>query len=139
MANDRLGYCLYRSMAQPGLERRELDTILHSARHRNRVHGLTGCLHYENATFFQWLEGPWRQVFQLLDVLHQDDRHFNMTILDQGSLDRRLFGDWEMRFSDKAAGSLFDWLADWNNRADASGDAYAARVNAFMQSIGSDP
>lgn len=133
--DDRLGYCLYRSVAQPGLDHHTLDQILEGSRQRNRLRGLTGCLHYENGTFFQWLEGPWRQVFRLLDVLRDDDRHLNMTILDQGTLEQRLFQDWEMRFSDKHAGSLFEWLADWGNRPDDAGEAYVARVNAFMQAI----
>lgn len=131
---DRLGYCLYRSMAHPQLDRPALDAILDWSRVRNRMRGLTGCLHHENGTFFQWIEGPWQQVFHLQDRLRDDDRHMNMTVLDQGTLERRLFPDWEMRFSDRQAGSLFDWLADWNGRPDGL-PAYVHRVNAFLQSL----
>ncbi|WP_207100710.1 BLUF domain-containing protein [Paracoccus shandongensis] len=134
VTEDRLGYCLYRSLAQPGLADDQLERIIDRSRQRNRSNGLTGCLHYENGVFFQWLEGPWRQVFRLLDALRDDDRHMDMTILDQGSLDRRLFPDWKMRFSDRRAASLFDWLADWNSRPDDEG-AYAERVGVFLRSI----
>lgn len=137
VTDDRLGYCLYRSMAQPDLHAPDIDGILEKARQNNRKRGLTGCLHYENGTFFQWLEGPWRQVFQLLDILRDDDRHLNMTILDQGTLTTRLFEGWEMRFSDPKAASLFDWLADWGNRTEDQ-QAYVDRVNAFLQSIKAD-
>lgn len=137
VTDDRLGYCLYRSVAQPWLNRDVLDEILDNSRQRNQIHGLTGCLHYEKGTFFQWLEGPWRQVFQLLDTLRDDDRHLNMTILDQGTLKHRLFDGWDMRFSDREAASLFDWLADWSRRADDP-QAYAERVSAFLRSIGSN-
>ncbi len=134
---DRLGYCLYRSLALPGLADDHLDRILEGSRRRNRLNGLTGCLHYENGMFFQWLEGPWRQVFRLLDVLRDDVRHMDMTVLDQGSLDRRLFETWEMRFSDRRAASLFSWLADWNSRDDDE-NACAERVGAFLRSIKTD-
>lgn len=135
VTDDRLGYCLYRSMARPKLERDDLDAILDRARHRNRLHGLTGCLHFENGNFFQWLEGPWRQVFRLVDILRDDDRHMNMTVLDQGSLDQRLFTDWEMRFSDRDAASLFDWLADWGSRMDDDGGVDPGQVGAFLRSV----
>ncbi|MBM3603720.1 MAG: BLUF domain-containing protein [Alphaproteobacteria bacterium] len=135
--DERLGYCLYRSMARPGLDRGEIDQILEKARRSNRMLSLTGCLHYENGMFFQWLEGPRLRLFRLLDALHQDDRHLNMTVLDQGSLEKRLFEGWEMRFSDRAAASLFDWLADWGSRADDV-EAYAERVAVFLQSIRQD-
>lgn len=121
-------------MAQPDLDSAGIDKILEKARHRNRTRGLTGCLHYENGMFFQWLEGPWQQVFQLLDILRDDDRHLNMTILDQGTLTERLFEGWEMHFSDPKAASLFDWLADWGNRTDDH-QAYVSRVNAFLHSL----
>lgn len=98
------------------------------------MRGLTGCLHYENGTFFQWLEGPWQQVFHLLDMLREDDRHMSMTVLDQGTLTQRLFKDWDMRFSDRATASLFEWLADWNSRTDDP-RAYVDRVNAFLKSV----
>ena len=134
---NRLGYCLYRSVAHPRLDRCALDRIVEESRHRNHEHGLTGCLHYENGTFFQWLEGPWQQVFHLLDVLRDDDRHMNMTVLDQGTQTQRLFSRWEMRFSDRQAGSLFDWLSDWNGRSD-NPQAYVDRVNAFLRAVGTE-
>lgn len=137
VTDDRLGYCLYRSLARPGLDPDSLDRLLDTSRRRNRLNGLTGCLHYENGTFFQWIEGPWRQISRLLDALRDDGRHWDMTILDQRSTDKRLFADWEMRFSDRAAASLFDWLADWGNRADDD-QAYVERVGAFLRSIRTD-
>ena len=130
----RLGFCLYRSMAQPGLDRDSIDRLLEDSRERNRTRGLTGCLHFENGTFFQWIEGPWRRIFHLIDALREDDRHMDMTILDQGTLARRLFPDWQMRFSDTEAASMFDWLAAWDKRLDSE-DAYAARIRDFLQSI----
>ncbi|MTE01991.1 hypothetical protein GIY56_17010 [Paracoccus sp. YIM 132242] len=134
LPDDRLGYCLYRSVARPDLDRRSILAILDKARQRNRQIGVTGCLHFENGIFYQWIEGPWRCIFRLVEALRDDGRHMDMTILDQASLDQRLFQDWDMRFSDPEAASLFDWLADWRSK---SGDqaAYVERVRAFLQSV----
>lgn len=131
---DRLGYFLYRSIARADVDEEALQAILAAARIRNAALGLTGCLHFESGVVHQWLEGPWRHVSQLMDKLREDDRHSDMRVLDQGTLTERLFDKWEMRFSDPRAASLFEWMADWNNRADTE-TAYAARVSAFLRSI----
>ena len=138
-AHDSLSYCLYRSMARPGLRAAEVDDIVAQSVRRNGERGLTGCLHYENGTFVQWLEGPWRQVFRLLDALNEDPRHWGVTVLDQGVLTQRLFGSWQMRRSDPAAASLFDWMADWRARPEAGDAEYAGRVNAFMAEVAGRP
>lgn len=135
-ADDRLGYCLYRSMIHPSLDEADIAAILEDARERNHRTGVTGCLHYEDGTFVQWIEGPWLRIFRLVDSLRDDNRHLQMTVLDQGSLSRRLFPDWDMRFSDPAAASLLDWLADWKMRSPDEA-AYADRVRQFLQTIGS--
>ncbi len=130
---DSLGYLLYRSVARPGLDSADLDRILDKARSWNASVGLTGCLHHEDGMFFQWLEGPRFRLFQLIENLRNDDRHVNVTILDQGRLDKRLFSAWEMRFSDREAASLLEWLADRRNLTGQGG--YASGVGEFLQSL----
>ena len=132
---DALSYCLYRSIARPGTTPEDVETIVRHSRRRNADRGLTGCLHYENGVFFQWLEGPWREIFRLLDLLREDTRHFEVTVIDQGVLERRLFAGWQMRQSDPEAASLFAWLSDWASRPFASDEAYAERVNAFLAAV----
>lgn len=133
-AGDSLGYLLYRSVARPGMQRDDLERILHHARDRNRAAGLTGCLHHEDGLFFQWVEGPRFRLFRLIDVLREDDRHLNFTVLDQGPLQQRLFSDWEMRFSDREAASLLEWLAERRDRAGSDQDD-AESIAAFMRSM----
>lgn len=135
LTQDRLSYCLYCSVARPDLTLAEVEAIVAHSSRRNAERELTGCLHFENGTFFQWLEGPWRQVYRLLEVLQEDERHWQLTVLDQGVLNQRLFGSWHMRMSDPAAASLFDWLSDWRDRPDAGDEAYVARVNRFLASL----
>ena len=132
---ERLSYCLYRSSAAPGLEAPALDDLLSKSRVRNQELGLSGCLHYEHGIFFQWLEGPPSALYPLLSKLQEDSRHINFTVLDQGSLEQRLFDQWQMRFSDMQVASLFNWLAT-RDKAEVSADDYAENVKNFMKSIG---
>lgn len=127
---DGLGFCLYRSVARSGLDEGDMATILREAQDNNRALGLTGCLHHEDGLFFQWIEGPRIALFRLLDKLREDGRHVDMTVLDQGSLAQRLFPDWQMRYSDPAAGSLLGWLASRPENP-------AAGVAEFLRSLAS--
>lgn len=132
---ERLSYCLYRSSAAPGLDAPALDYLLEKSRIRNLELGLSGCLHYENGIFFQWLEGPPSALYPLLSKLEEDSRHINFTVLDQGSLEQRIFDQWQMRFSDIQVASLFSWLTS-QNKVVISANDYAEKVKNFMKSIG---
>ena len=131
---DGLGYFLYRSSAAPGLNSGDRQDILRSARHRNQALGLTGCLHFEDGMFFQWLEGPKEGLIEVVEQILEDDRHEDITILDQGALDLRRFQDWRMRFSDKDRASLMDWFAS-SGKSTVRPQDYAGAVVAFLVSI----
>lgn len=129
-----LGFYLYRSVARADLTGSDLHDILRQARQRNQSLGLTGCLHYEDGMFFQWLEGPADGLRRVVASLVHDDRHQRLDVLDQGVLDHRRFQDWRMRFSDRDRASLMDWFARSDNSTVHRGD-YAGGVVAFMMSI----
>ncbi|WP_158530062.1 BLUF domain-containing protein [Paracoccus sediminilitoris] len=129
-----LGYFLYRSSAASELSGGDTQDILRSARHRNQALGLTGCLHFEDGMFFQWLEGPKDGLLQVVDLILVDDRHQEITILDQGALDQRRFQDWRMRFSDRDRASLMDWFAS-SDKSTVRPKDYAGAVVAFLMSI----
>ncbi|MDN5568212.1 MAG: BLUF domain-containing protein [Paracoccus sp. (in: a-proteobacteria)] len=131
---DGLGYFLYRSSASPDLSGSDKQDILRSARHRNQMLGLTGCLHYEDGLFFQWLEGPKEALIPVVESILADTRHEDLSILDQGALDHRRFQDWRMRYSDRNRASLMDWFAGSENSTVHRGD-YAGGVVAFLMSI----
>lgn len=124
-----LGFVLYRSVARPGLARADLKAILNQARRRNAERGLTGCLHHETGMFFQWLEGPRLTLSRLMERLRDDDRHVGVTVIDQGRLEERLFGNWQMRHSDPATASLLEWLT-----RGARGEA--DEIRAFLEAMG---
>ncbi|MFC0201801.1 BLUF domain-containing protein [Paracoccus rhizosphaerae] len=127
-APEEVGFCLYRSVALPHMTADEISGIIERSAENNRRMELTGCLHHEDGLFFQWLEGPPIVLFRLLDKLRDDSRHLDMTVLDQGKLPRRLFPDWQMRYSDRTAGSLMDWL----QRRD---DSSVGSIGTFLREI----
>ncbi len=84
--------------------------------------------------FFQWLEGPKEGLIEVVELILEDDRHEDITILDQGALDLRRFQDWRMRFSDKDRASLMDWFAS-SGKSTVRPQDYAGAVVAFLVSI----
>lgn len=131
---DGLGFFLYRSTAAPTLTGRDLRDILTVARARNDAGDLTGHLHHEDGLFFQWLEGPAAALRPVVASIRRDPRHHDLTVLDEGALDRRRFQDWRMRFSDRDAISLMDWLAG-TRISTVDPAAYAAGIGAFLRTV----
>lgn len=139
MTNDQigfetLGYFLYRSTASDGLKPSDLEDILSVARARNAAGGLTGCLHYEDGLFFQWLEGPVSSLKPIVASIMQDVRHRDVTVLGEGNLGHRRFQCWHMRFSDRDRASLMDWFAGSGVSTVDRGD-YAVGVTAFLEKV----
>ncbi|MFN3524990.1 MAG: BLUF domain-containing protein [Paracoccus sp. (in: a-proteobacteria)] len=129
-----LGFFLYRSNAAKGVGAEALRQILGTARSRNQSLGLTGCLHYEDGLFFQWLEGPVCALRPVFVSISQDQRHERLEVLDAGGLDHRRFQDWRMRYSDRDQVSLLDWFARSDSSTVDRGD-YAGGVTAFLLSL----
>ena len=121
-------------MARPGLESKDLQNILQRAHIRNQELNLTGCLHYEEGLFFQWIEGPIEALLSIVAVISSDDRHDRIEVLDQGALEHRFFKNWQMRFSDRDNASLMDWFASSDHVTVLSSD-YARGVLAFMMAM----
>lgn len=130
----RLGCFLYRSTAVEGLGDGDLRDILREARARNQDSLLTGCLHYEDGLFFQWLEGPTATLEPVIQLILNDPRHCDITVLGRGPLDHRRFQQWRMRFSDRLDGSLMDWIAQ-GTVSTVDRNAYAGGITAFLQAV----
>lgn len=129
-----LSHVLYRSVAQQDVTHDDLKVILESAHQRNSVLDLTGCLHYEDGLFFQWLEGPRHAVDHVMEMIQADQRHREIVQLSNGPLSQRLFGDWTMRSTYGNKRSLMDWFAAY---AVSTFDrvAYAGGVRDFLVEI----
>ncbi|MBK4217269.1 BLUF domain-containing protein [Paracoccus caeni] len=131
---DGLAFLVYRSSAVDRLTETDLDDILHAARDRNQALSVTGCLHFEDGLFFQWIEGPAQAVGEVFQLIDDDPRHSDLTVLGQGPLDARRFQNWRMRYSDREHGSLMDWFAN-SEVATVDRKDYAGGVVAFLTAI----
>ena len=128
------GHFFYRSVGVDQLGDDDLRAILHVARGRNADAGLTGCLHFEDGMFFQWLEGPQSMLEQVILSIRADQRHHSLTVLSEGFQDARRFGDWSMRFSERHQGSLLDWLAN-SDAVTVKSRTYAEAIARFLHSL----
>ncbi|MDB6178565.1 BLUF domain-containing protein [Paracoccus sp. Z330] len=129
-----LSFFLYRSSAAPEIGTEDLTQILTAARRRNALVGLTGCLHYEDGLFFQWLEGSDNELRPVVDAIMHDPRHHSILVLEQGALGTRRFRDWSMKFSDRDRKSLVDWIAH-KNVSTVDRQEYAGGVSSFLMSL----
>ncbi|WP_185968524.1 BLUF domain-containing protein [Paracoccus sp. M683] len=129
-----LTHFLYRSNAREGLGQDDIDSIIAQARIRNDQSGLTGCLHFEDGLFFQWLEGPRAPLDAVIRLIRSDPRHSDIADLSYGPLKRRHFADWQMRVTNRDSGSLMDWVAS-NEVSTIDRGAYAGTVSAFLVAI----
>jgi hypothetical protein len=65
----------------------------------NRARSITGFLHSERESFYQYIEGPEEAVCSLFKKIRRDKRHFAVVFLARGYVDERAFPEFEMGFS----------------------------------------
>lgn len=126
-------FILYRSLTDLSPQDARCQAILAAARVRNLELSLTGHLHLEDGTFFQWLEGPSSAVAEVTGLIRRDPRHRDMDILSEGFQAERQFGAWTMGFGSSEPGTLFNWVADMGI-AVADRAAFSVGLLAFMRS-----
>lgn len=127
---ERLFSLTYVSRAVTRFDSDALASLLSSARATNQERELTGMLLYRGGRFLQVLEGREVTVRRMIDRIRRDPRHADMRVVAEGSIDRRVFGDWTMGYqpigmpSDAPPEGFRDSFADLD-----SGDAaLSARV-----------
>jgi hypothetical protein len=88
---------VYCSRAAEGVDNAEVDRIIEFSQSRNADRDITGILVFGSGVFFQWVEGPPREVERLIVSLHADFRHYDIVELDRNIERReRLYADWDM-------------------------------------------
>ena len=89
---------VYRSHSR--IAQNERDTVLAEifdvARANNKNADITGALLITDHYFVQALEGDEAAVRSLYEHISEDQRHENVTVVDEGSVDSRLFAQWAM-------------------------------------------
>jgi hypothetical protein len=97
---------IYISVATKVMQQEALSEILEQSRASNKERSLTGCLAYieggisdeQHCRFIQVLEGPEFEVLSVFQNIQKDTRHKEVTVIKQGPIKDRNFGDWEMGF-----------------------------------------
>lgn len=89
---------LYASRATGGIDDSLLGSLVESSRANNLEHGITGilCVYPEGGVFLQVLEGARAAVNRLYGNLVRDGRHADVTLLEYGEIEERLFPAWRM-------------------------------------------
>ena len=89
---------IYISSSVSVMNKTELSNILNVSRKNNDPLDITGILVYYDGTFVQVLEGKQEAVDLIFSKILFDDRHKNVTLLNEEMIDQREFGAWEMSF-----------------------------------------
>lgn len=91
-------HLIYTSYAAHPLTQTELYDLLASARTKNLTQQITGMLIYLQDRFIQVLEGERGVVRDLMDIIREDPRHKKVTIVLEGTSQKRIFKNWSMGF-----------------------------------------
>jgi hypothetical protein len=83
---------------------REIDEVIIGeiiavALSRNAALNVTGALVATSDHFAQILEGPAPAITELMDSIHRDSRHKDVTVLREAPINRRSFAEWSMAYS----------------------------------------
>lgn len=89
---------IYRSESRIPAEqgKTELGEIFTVARRKNRGLGVTGALLMSGDVFVQALEGQETVVRDLYTRIAEDERHAELSIVEEGTVGTRTFGRWAM-------------------------------------------
>ena len=102
---------LYVSTASRPDARIDIDAIFERSRHNNALDGVTGLLYTDGRRFLQVIEGSDESIEQTFARIGGDNRHKDITVLIDRSIDAREFGYWAMsRRSDRTALDELDQL-----------------------------
>lgn len=98
-AADDLTRVIYCSRAVHPMPDPALLGLTRAAQARNGREAITGLVLYDQARFFQWLEGPAEGVDRVMRSIGADGRHTDIRVLSRGTSERRVFGTWSMRLA----------------------------------------
>ncbi len=90
---------VYRSRAAQPLSGIELVGLTEAAQARNRSESITGLVLYDDARFFQWLEGPDDSLSRVMNSISNDVRHTDIEILTCQRTGTRTFPGWDMKLA----------------------------------------
>jgi hypothetical protein len=87
----------YVSNARLGLNQNDLDSIMHRAKLRNKLAGVTGVLLFNGVNFMQVLEGERARTLNIYDGVLRDSRHGAIKTILQEKIDHLTYPAWGMK------------------------------------------
>lgn len=75
----------------------DISSIVEVSKKNNKSLNITGCLAYQSNTFVQVLEGRRDKITQLYNVIANDSRHTNISLLEFRLIEQREFNAWSMQ------------------------------------------
>lgn len=121
----------YVSQAQRPMSQDDLAGLLEHSRAWNLQDDITGCLvyryndDYDRGNFLQVLEGPEAAIDDVWRRISSDNRHHTIVIIDEGSIEERMFSNWSMGFRNLDA----EDLKHAEGFSDLGSDAFWAQIN----------
>ena len=92
---------VYASTVTDGVSSADVDDIISASHRHNTLVGITGILVLGSGVFFQWIEGPKKEVISLVKLIETDRRHKLMTVLSTDEeIRERIFPSWDMELVD---------------------------------------
>ena len=99
--NRNLHSLVYSSLATPGFNSEEIESLLLNARCYNEQQDITGLLLFHEGAFLQVLEGDRRTISHLFEKkLMRDPRHSAVTLFHDEQINRRQFQYWHLAYND---------------------------------------
>ena len=105
-------FIVYVSQAKRPFSEAELAKLLEHSRTRNTSDQITGLLiyrfnkDYNRGNFVQVLEGPESAIEDVWQRISSDSRHHTIVVVEEGDVEKRMFGDWSMGFKNVIASEL---------------------------------
>ncbi|WP_299670422.1 BLUF domain-containing protein [uncultured Polaribacter sp.] len=87
---------VYSSKAKENITKEDLQSILDPSKKKNESLGISSCLVYHKNSFYQILEGPKKEVLNLVEKIKKDERNSNLSVLYSGIKSGRTFKEWSM-------------------------------------------
>jgi Sensors of blue-light using FAD len=114
---------IYVSTIAPGLAISSVADIAGKSRIANQRQGITGLLIFDGMRYCQQLEGPQKQVLNLMEKIRHDQRHVNVEIIHHGELPSRRFKSFSLGYTTVADPEVLERLEKLDGQA---------AVNAFL-------
>lgn len=98
-ASTQLHEVIYVSTIAPETPLSSVADIAGRARIANQIKGITGLLIFDGMRYCQQLEGPQKQVLNLMEKIRHDPRHMNVEIIHHGELASRRFKSFSLGYT----------------------------------------